>query len=42
MASLALWAHDGTYPPRQGNEVDILIDGEKAYEQISDAFYRKA
>lgn len=40
MASHALWAHDGTYPPRQGNEVDILIDGEKAYEQISDAFYK--
>ena len=40
MAGHGLWAHDGTYPPRQGNEVDILIDGEKAYGQIFDAFYK--
>lgn len=38
MASHALWSHHGTYPPRQGNEVDILIDGQAAYKLISDAF----
>jgi phosphatidylserine/phosphatidylglycerophosphate/cardiolipin synthase-like enzyme len=38
MASHALWSHDGSYPPRQGNEVDILIDGQAAYKEISDAF----
>jgi phosphatidylserine/phosphatidylglycerophosphate/cardiolipin synthase-like enzyme len=39
MASHALWAHHGTYPLRQGNEVDILIDGKKAYSEIAAAFY---
>ena len=39
MAGHALWSHDGTYPPRQGNEVDILIDGQAAYKDISDAFH---
>lgn len=38
MASHALWSHDGTYPPKQGNEVKILIDGEEAYKLVSDAF----
>ena len=38
MASHALWAHNGTYPRRQGNEVDILIDGQKAYREIAAAF----
>src|SRR5208337_918450 len=40
MAGHALWAHDGTYPPRPGNEVDILIDGQVAYKLISDAFHK--
>ncbi len=39
MTSHALWAHHGTYPPRPGNDVDILIDGQKAYKEISDAFH---
>ena len=39
MACHALWAHHGTYTPRQGNEVDILIDGQEAYRKISEAFY---
>jgi len=39
MASDALWAASGTYPPRQGNEVDILVDGQDAYREISDAFH---
>ena len=38
MASPTLWAQDGTYPPRQGNEIRILIDGQAAYKEISDAF----
>ena len=39
MAGHALWAYNGSYKPRQGNEVDILIDGQEAYKRISDAFY---
>jgi phosphatidylserine/phosphatidylglycerophosphate/cardiolipin synthase-like enzyme len=37
-ASPTFWAQDGTYPPRQGNEIRILIDGQAAYKEISDAF----
>jgi hypothetical protein len=33
-----LWAQQGSYPPRQGNEIKILIDGQAAYEEIADAF----
>ncbi len=39
MAGHALWAYNGTYPHRQGNDIDILIDGQEAYKNISDAFY---
>ncbi len=39
MASTTLWAQHGTYPPRPGNEVAILIDGQAAYKTISDAFH---
>lgn len=38
MASHALWAHQGTYPMRQGNGIKILIDGQAAYSEISAAF----
>ncbi len=39
MASQTLWAKDGTYPPRQGNEIRILIDGQAAYGEIAAAFH---
>ena len=39
MASPALWAQYGTYPPRQGNEIRILIDGQTAYGEIASAFH---
>jgi phosphatidylserine/phosphatidylglycerophosphate/cardiolipin synthase-like enzyme len=32
------WAQNGSYPPRLGNEIQILIDGQAAYREISDAF----
>jgi phosphatidylserine/phosphatidylglycerophosphate/cardiolipin synthase-like enzyme len=32
------WAQTGSYPPRSGNEIKILIDGEAAYREIADAF----
>jgi phosphatidylserine/phosphatidylglycerophosphate/cardiolipin synthase-like enzyme len=38
MASPTLWAQDGTYPPRPGNEVEVLIDGQAAYREVSTAF----
>ncbi|MGO8942875.1 MAG: phospholipase D-like domain-containing protein [Syntrophobacteraceae bacterium] len=38
MASPTLWAQDGTYPLRQGNEVEILIDGQAAYSKVAAAF----
>jgi phosphatidylserine/phosphatidylglycerophosphate/cardiolipin synthase-like enzyme len=38
MVSPALWAQHGTYPPRQGNEIRILIDGQAAYAEIAVAF----
>ncbi|MGD0486032.1 MAG: hypothetical protein ABSB94_02460 [Syntrophorhabdales bacterium] len=39
MASPTLWAQHGTYPPRQGNEVQILIDGQVAYREVAAAFH---
>jgi phosphatidylserine/phosphatidylglycerophosphate/cardiolipin synthase-like enzyme len=34
-----LWAQQhATYPPRPGNEVEILIDGQAAYGEIAAAF----
>jgi phosphatidylserine/phosphatidylglycerophosphate/cardiolipin synthase-like enzyme len=38
MAGHGLWSYNGSYPHRQGNEVDILIDGQAAYGEISQAF----
>jgi len=32
------WAQNGTYPPRQGNDIQILIDGQTAYGEITTAF----
>jgi phosphatidylserine/phosphatidylglycerophosphate/cardiolipin synthase-like enzyme len=32
------WAKTGSYPPRHGNEVQILIDGQAAYREIAAAF----
>ena len=36
------WAQDPishrSYPPRKGNEINILIDGQAAYQEIADAF----
>ena len=34
------WAKSGTYPPRPGNDLQILIDGQAAYHEISAAFHR--
>lgn len=35
------WAStQGSYPPRIGNDVQIYIDGQAAYKDISDAFHR--
>lgn len=39
MASPALWTQHGTYPPRQGNELLILIDGQAAYSEVAAAFH---
>ena len=39
MAPSNLWAQNGSYPPREGNEVQILIDGQAAYGEISAAFH---
>jgi phosphatidylserine/phosphatidylglycerophosphate/cardiolipin synthase-like enzyme len=33
-----LWAQQGYYPPRKGNEIKILIDGQVAYQEIAAAF----
>ena len=38
MDSSTLWAKDFSYPPRKGNELDILIDGQAAYAEIAEAF----
>ncbi len=36
----ALWSQqDGSYPPRPGNAVQILIDGQAAYGEIAAAFH---
>ena len=40
MGSPTVWAQHGTYPPRQGNEIRILIDGQAAYGEIAAAFHR--
>ncbi len=32
------WAQNGTYPPRQGNDIQILIDEQTAYGEITMAF----
>jgi phosphatidylserine/phosphatidylglycerophosphate/cardiolipin synthase-like enzyme len=34
------WAKTGSYPPRPGNEIQILIDGQAAYSEIAAAFDR--
>jgi phosphatidylserine/phosphatidylglycerophosphate/cardiolipin synthase-like enzyme len=34
-----LWAQLGSYPPRQGNEIQILIDGQAAYSEVAAAFH---
>ena len=36
----APWANTGSYPHRAGNEVQIYIDGQSAYREISAAFHR--
>jgi phosphatidylserine/phosphatidylglycerophosphate/cardiolipin synthase-like enzyme len=33
-----LWAQHSSYPSRPGNEIQILIDGQAAYQEIADAF----
>ena len=33
VTTLGHWANTGTYPPRLGNEIQILIDGQAAYRQ---------
>ncbi|MGO9622280.1 MAG: phospholipase D-like domain-containing protein [Desulfobaccales bacterium] len=33
-----LWAQQGSYPRRSGNEIKILIDGQAAYQEIDEAF----
>jgi phosphatidylserine/phosphatidylglycerophosphate/cardiolipin synthase-like enzyme len=38
MVSPTFWAQHETYPPRQGNEIRIFVDGQAAYKEISDAF----
>lgn len=40
MASSPLWSINGTYLFREGNDIDILIDGQAAYSEISNAFYK--
>jgi phosphatidylserine/phosphatidylglycerophosphate/cardiolipin synthase-like enzyme len=40
MASPTVWAQHGTYPQRQGNKIQILIDGQAAYAQVADSFHR--
>ncbi len=40
MASPTLWALNGTYLPREGNEIRILIDGQAAYDEVAAAFQR--
>ena len=40
VTTLGHWANTGTYPPRLGNEIQILIDGQAAYREIADAFHR--
>ena len=39
MTTPILWAQHGSYPPRQGNEIRILIDGQAAYGEIAAAFH---
>lgn len=39
MASPAFWTKHGTYSPRPGSDVEILIDGQTTYKEISDAFH---
>ena len=39
MASPTFWAQQGTYPPRQGNDIQIFIDGQAAYGEIAAAFH---
>ena len=39
MAGHSLWAYNGSYQPRQGNDIEIQIDGQEAYKRISDAFH---
>ncbi len=38
-ASSGAWAQSWSYPPRAGNEVHILIDGQAAYGEIAAAFH---
>ena len=39
MDSPTVWAQQGTYPPRKGNDIDILIDGQAAYREVAIAFH---
>ncbi|MDR3632145.1 MAG: phosphatidylserine/phosphatidylglycerophosphate/cardiolipin synthase family protein [Desulfocapsaceae bacterium] len=34
-----LWAAQGAYPSRQGNGLEIFIDGQAAYREIATSFY---
>lgn len=36
-AAPQIWAEHGSYPPRAGNDVKILIDGQAAYSEVSAA-----
>ena len=40
MDSPTVWAQHDSYPPRKGNEIRILIDGQAAYREVADAFHR--
>ena len=39
MSGQSLWAYNGSYKPRLGNDIEILVDGQAAYKEISDAFH---
>src|SRR5208337_3761800 len=38
--SSTLWSQHGSYPPRSGNDLEVLIDGQNAYHEIAAAFHR--
>ncbi|MDE2291414.1 MAG: hypothetical protein KGL53_04965, partial [Elusimicrobia bacterium] len=35
-ANAARWARDGSYPVRQGNQVDLYVDGQESWKAIID------